>query len=901
MPGSSSLIGQTISHYRIIARLGSGGMGEVYKAEDTRLRRFVALKFLPQQMVRDRPALERFEREAQAASALDHPNICTIYEIGEVPAQPGQEVGREPFIAMQFLDGQTLKQRIASGPFKTDDLLEFAIQIADALEAAHSKGIIHRDVKPANIFVTGSGQAKILDFGLAKLAPTRRVAEGVGASAMPTATATLDELLTSPGSALGTVAYMSPEQVRGEELDARTDIFSFGGVLYEMATGRMAFIGTTGGVVYDAILNRSPLPPSRLNPAIPAELERIIGRALEKDRTLRYQTAAEVRTELKLLRRDTESGRSSVFAVPTLKRRPATRKWLAAGTVLALVVIGFAAGYFFLHSAPRTRTVRTNFQQMQIAKLTDSGNVTTAAISPDGRYVAYSVKEGQLCSLRIRQVSTESAVQIIPPTDQAFDNVSFSPDGEYLYFVQDRRGDVQHADAYVVPVLGGAPKLILRDVDTGVGISPDGKQLAFVRGLDYPQSQLLIAANDGTGEHVVADPVKTKTGKFWEDEPPSWSPDGKQIASTIWTDNGGALFIAPASGGTPVVIPFPNASAATWLPTQSALLVTARTSNGYYQISLQPYPSGERQRISNDLNNYSNVTVTEDGRRIVAIQNQVTYTISVGPASEPDAVNPFSSAQTDGTALAWMSDGRLLSLDKQSRFWLNAADGKERVLAFEAGPDFWPGEFTLCRAGSFLLLERTGGGVTRIDLTGRNLQPISIGKLDGAADCSPDGNSLIYSSFGSGPGNGAALMRVPTTGGVPQMVLDRYYLAVWGRYSPDGKFIAAFIMETQDAPDKLAIVDASTSKVERTFVVPGNVPNNFQGGLRWTPDGQAIGFPAVKDGVTNLWIQPVTGGPARQLTHSGHVVAFDWSPDGKRLAITRVKSSNDVVLFSNFR
>ena len=465
--------------------------------------------------------------------------------------------------------------------------------------------------------------------------------------------------------------------------------------------------------------------------------------------------------------------------------------------------------------------------------------------------------------------------------------------------MQDRKGDPQHADAYIVPVLGGAPKLILRDVVSGVAISPDGKQLAFINGLDLPKSQLVVASNDGTDEHVVADPVKTKTGRFWSYNPPSWSPDGKQIASTIWTENGGALFIAPASGGAPVVIPFPTAEDAIWLPTQSALLVTAQTNDRHTQIWVQPYPRGERQRMSNDLNNYFKIGVTTDGSRIVAVQYQSTYTISVGPASRPEAVNPFSSAETDGTALAWMPDGKLLSMDAQSRFWLNAADGKERVLAFEAGPDFWPGEFTFCKAKSFLLLE--GHGIARIDITGRNLQPVSTGKMDGAADCSPDGNSVIYSSFSSEPGKTAALMRVPTTGGAPQMLLNRYYLGVWGRYSPDGKSIAVFIIESLDAPDKIAIIDARTLKVERTFVVPGTVPINFQGGLRWTPDGQAIGFPAHKDGATNLWIQPVAGGPARQITHSGGVVAFDWSPDGKRLAVTRIKISSDIVLFSNLR
>ncbi len=904
------MINENIAHYKVLRKIGGGGMGVVYEAEDTKLGRRVALKFLPEEADREIQAMDRFLREARSASALNHPGICTIYAIDEHEG--------ETFIAMELLEGQSLDKVLSAGPLAIPRTVEIGIQLADALDAAHKKGIVHRDIKPGNIFITERGTVKILDFGLAKLITQHESLQG------DTLSGDLGpQVLTSPGTAVGTIAYMSPEQARGLELDGRTDLFSLGAVLYEMVTGQRAFTGSTSAVVFDNILHHAPTAPITLRAGVPAEFERILNKALEKDADLRYQVAAELRADLKRLQRELEPGRppsgsSQVVAATSGKisaqasaasgaplaavsgstalLRAASENKFGSGLFLAIAAVVLLAAAFGVYALIQ-RTQHAPFEKISIENLTNSGKVSRAALSPDGKYLLHVREENGAQSLWLRHIPTGSNTQVVAPMATRYTGLTFSPDGNYIYFVRRDESEEEIDSAYSSPVLGGTPRLVLNDIDSPVAFAPDGSKFAYLHehgtslGMD-----LLVAHSDGSPDHAIFEHRSLRTDSLTL----AWSPDGKTIAIPVVQptekDLSGYEAIDVASGK-------PNLFGAasdrlvyepSWFPDGRAILTSVASSDVGFQrrqIGVISYPGGAFRQITNDTTNYLHPLLSTDGKSIVAIQSVAHYEMQIAELNNPDNLQTVHfSSNVPYWGWSWTEDGRLLVAQGGDLRVVDPRGGESVLISDSKHP---ADRVISCASGKYIVFRPVGRASStavnlwRADANGGNQKQLTFGSNQNNPQCSPDGKWVYYVDLEET----GIIKRVPVEGGDPETVLDEG--DSFFDLSPDGKTLLT--LEVRDADHKVFLVlnsllDKSKRKLEMD--AHATFPQRF------TPDGKNIAYVVREKGVDNLWLQPLDGSPRRHLTHftAELITSFAFSADGTKVALDRGHSESDAIL-----
>ncbi len=882
------MIGQTISHYRIIEKLGGGGMGVVYKAEDTRLDRFVALKFLPEDVAQDRQALERFRREAKAASALNHPNICTIYDIGE---QDGRA-----FIAMEFLDGVTLKHMVTGRPLQNETLLSLAIEIADALDAAHTEGIVHRDIKPANIFVTKRGHAKILDFGLAKVAPAASSSSRIASA--NTLSGTDEQHLTSPGSTLGTVAYMSPEQARAKELDARSDLFSFGAVLYEMATGALPFRGESSAVIFREILDRDPVPAVRLNTGVPAELERIINKALEKDRELRYQGAAEMRSDLKRLRRDTDSGaRSAEMSAAvtaaatgsvTVQTEIDARKTVPGRTRIAVVAtLLVLAGAYTWRLTTQHAPLKPPMTQRQLTANPAGHGVNGAAVSPDGKYLAYSDDVG----LHIKLVETGEMRTLPLPAEASSTHATWLPavwfpDGTRLLTNLEVAG--KPPSIWILSLIGDAPRKF-RDDGFANSISPDGTRIAFTAartGLGERQDERAREFGDQT-IWLVGVNGQTPRMLAQGDEATGftqvvWSPDGTRIAylkvHEAFDVFECALEDRDLQGGPAVVVLTganlcQNPQGFWWAPDGRLIFSLAEPSpndndSNLWEVKLDPRtgkPEDKPARITTWAGfSFAFPTGTADGKKLAFLKSNFQSDVYV------------AELETGGAKL---TTPRRLTLNERND-WPTAWTADSRTVLF------WS--------------DRNGSNqVFKQNIDQETAETVVAGPEDEwMPRVSPDAMSILYLANPQGLNNpsGVRLMRVQSSGGSPQLVMDvpRFGNYACARPPSDVCFLAQL---SEDGKKHIfSAFDPLQGKPHQVLTLdvhPGGLYNWMP-----SPDGSRIAFMDYNPLEGRIRLLSLKGQPERDVVVKGWAGfnSVDWAADSKSLFVSSQSPTSSTLL-----
>jgi Tol biopolymer transport system component len=897
--------GTTLGAYEIESFIGAGGMGEVYRARDPRLGRDVAIKILPGAAARDVERRARFEREARAVAALNHPGIVTVHAV--------EEADGVPFFTMEFVEGRTLAQIIAEHGLPLDELLRIAIPLTDAVGAAHQRGILHRDLKPANVMVTPEGRVKVLDFGLAKLK------EGLAEAATGTA-ATVES--TGDGRILGTVAYMSPEQAEGKALDERSDVFSLGIILYEMATGQRPFKGDTNVSVISAILKDTPGSATDLRPDLPHDVVRILKRALNKDPERRYQTAKDLRNDLETLKEDLDSGEIARAATPSVRSAPSRRlSWAAAAVVaLALVVTGAWWGTRLLAPVREAPPKAGPFENFTMTPLTAGEGVgSVVAVSPDGQYVAYAFVEQGRQGLRVRQAETSATVQVVPPGDVQYNSLTFTPDGNKLYYAVYPRERTQ-ASLYEVPVLGGVPpRRLIDDVDGGVTFSPDATRVAFTRGLPPNGSAIVVANVDGTDERVL---VTRQMPDDFALDGGSWSPDGRLIAAAAYDGAPTRCAIVTVNATTGVVETLGTkrwdfVGSLTWLRDGSGLLVEAVDAReaDTEQIWEVGFPDGAVRRVTRDIARYTSISLAADGRTLVTHRSEPRGTIWVAPSANPESLAQIA-AVGDGVrsegSVRWAPDGRILY----------TASVRNNVDVFSVRPDGTdlrrlttsPALDALATASPdnryiIFLSDRDGGmRVWRMDSDGGRQIPLTSGPFDGFPVVAHDSASVYFVrmdepsmpmyAVGIDGGEPTLLSGTPSAttasawAGVPRPFFPN-------SLSPDGKLIAGFYPDLQHNRFRVAIVPVGGKAVVMEFPVPLYVQRYRDWLPAWTADGRAVTLLEKTSGATALWKHPMDGGPATRLasyTGGDEIVGHAWSVDGRWLAVVRRADDSHVVI-----
>jgi eukaryotic-like serine/threonine-protein kinase len=889
-------LGSRLGPYEILAAIGAGGMGEVWKARDTRLDRFVAIKVLSQNIATGPSAMERFQREARAASALNHPNICTIHDVGSDP----------PFIAMELLQGETLQQRLIRGPIDVPALVDVALAIADALDAAHSHGIIHRDIKPANIFLTSRGP-KILDFGLAK---SVFEPEATAASFAPTRA---PDAVTERGVTVGTVAYMSPEQLRGKELDARTDLFSLGLVLYEMATGRPAFAGETSAVVSAAILHETPVAPHLVRGDIPQRLDEIILKLLDKERELRYQASSELLADLRGLKRELDwrpqTASTSPGHVSADRSTPsetvahahvsdtqvvvALARRHSRALTLALVILACAIGgaVYLTRRTLFPATTAVSIADVQVTQLTTTGTAERPAISPDGKYVVYVQHTGSDYSLWVHQTATATNVQIVSAEpDVVLRTPTVSPDSAFVDFVRSDRG--RYA-LFRVALLGGTPRLLIDNAWSGIGWSRDKEHLAFVR-WGPTSSSVILADPDGGHEQ----PLSTRHPPAYyyslanssrPEVRPAWSPDGRLVAvagvNSVGRDQ--VISIDTATGTNRVISPPVEDGLAdlAWI-NESTLMCACRVESfeGFRQLWRVSHPDGRLARFTNDVNSYTGVNLTADGADLVTGRSETRVGIWIKGDSGTDPVEVVPSVPAPlTTTLAWAGDRLAYNLNRRSiSVWSSghvaANETFQNVDSFDSTYD-----------GSTIVYGTNDGQIWKADFDGRNRIRLVADRAFKPLFTSDDKYAVFLS-----PKTGVqAPWLVDVDGNSARPIVNLFAAAVG--VSSDGRQLVFF---TRDDHNQRNVIVCDLPDCTSRRKLP-SLPTN--GRYRFTPGDRGIAY--IGDPPTNIWVQPVDGGSPYQLTNFTDriVTDFAWSRDGRRLAVARAAVLNDIVLFKGLK